>query len=196
MTIQKLKKKNPESSQLFLPTTSWAYITTSVTSDPIRASQRVFLFPLLPLLPSNFSMAATVSFKHTNQILLFSLPMASYHIYNETWMPSHVLPSLHHLLPHPASHVRLCPPCSFYGPTWAVRWLPESLLLWSLFSSKAWLGLPGSSFTSQLKWYIHREAFSSSHLKRSPAFSTLHLVAFIFIMRMIVITAQNYLFKN
>ena len=67
MTIQKLKKKNPESSQLFLPTTSWAYITTSVTSDPIRASQRVFLFPLLPLLPSNFSMAATVSFKHTTR---------------------------------------------------------------------------------------------------------------------------------
>lgn len=119
----KTEKKNPELSQLFLPTTNWAHIT-SVTSDPIRASQRVFLFPLLPSLPSNFSMAATLSFKHTNQILLFSLPVASHHIYNETWMPSHVLPSLHHLLPHPASHVRLCPPCSFYGPTWAVRWLP------------------------------------------------------------------------
>ena len=149
-------------------------------------------------MPSNFSIAATVSFKHTNQILLFSLPMASHHIYDETWMPSHVLPSLHHLLPHPASRVRLCPLCSFYGSTWAVRWLPPlSLLLWSLFSSKAWLWLPGSSScTSQLKWYIHREAFSSSCLKRPPAFSTLHLVAFIFIMRMIVIAVQNYLFKN
>ena len=58
-------KKNPELSQLFLPTTNWAHIT-SVTSDPIRASQRVFLFPLLPSLPSNFSMAATLSFKHTS----------------------------------------------------------------------------------------------------------------------------------
>lgn len=149
----KTGKKNPELSQLFLPTTNWAHIT-SVTSDPIRASQRVVPVPTLAFTAIKFlSMAATLSFKHTNRILLFSLQWLHSHIYNETWMPPPTaLPSLHHLLPHPASHVRLCPPCPPYGPTWAVRWLSwvSAALITLFLQSLAWTAWLFIYFSAQM----------------------------------------------